>query len=70
MYKYHIEPKYIVMHPLPDKGIQVVYQVTGGRQPQVGDFTVQGGQARGLQDVALEGPPGARLQASVTQIIG
>ena len=68
--KYRIEPKYIGMHPLPEKEIKVVYQVTGGHQPQVGDFTVQGGQARVLQDVALEGPPGARLQASVTQIVG
>ena len=70
VYKYRIEPKYIGMHPLPEKEIKVVYQVTGGHQPQVGDFTVQGGQARVLQDVALEGPPGARLQASVTQIVG
>jgi len=70
LYKYRIEPKYIGMHPLPDKEIKVVYQVTGGHQPQVGDFTVQGGQARVLQDVPLEGPPGARLQASATRIIG
>ena len=70
VYKYHIEPKYIGMHPLPEKEIKVVYQVTGGNQPQVGDFTVQGGQARVLQEVTLEGPPGASLQASVTQIIG
>jgi hypothetical protein len=70
VYKYRIEPKYIGLHPLPDKEIKVVYQVTGGRQPQVGDFTVQGGQARVLQDVPLEGPAGARLQAVVTQIVG
>ena len=70
VYKYRVEPKYIGLHPLPDKEIKVVYQVTGGHQPQVGDFTVQGGQARVLQDVPLEGPPGARLQATVTQIVG
>ncbi len=70
VYKYRIEPKYIGMHPLPEKEIKVVYEVTGGHQPQVGDFTVQGDQARVLQEVALEGPPGARLQATVTQIIG
>ena len=59
------------MHPLPEKEIKVVYQVTGGHQPQVGDFTVQGGTRLAvLQDVALDGPPGARLQASVTQIVG
>ncbi len=70
MYKYRIEPNYIGNHPLPDKEIKVVYQVTGGVQPQVGDFTLQGTQARVLQDVPLEGPPGARLQASVTEILG
>jgi hypothetical protein len=70
VYKYRVEPRYIGLHPLPDKEIKVVYQVTGGHQPQVGDFTVQGGQARVLQDVPLEGPPGARLQAAVTQIVG
>ena len=70
VYKYRIEPKYLGMHPLPAKEIKVVYEVTGGHQPQVGDFTVLNGQARVLQDVPLEGPPGARLQASVTQIVG
>ncbi|MFY9921072.1 MAG: hypothetical protein WAL26_22155 [Mycobacterium sp.] len=70
VYKYRIEPKYIGLHPLPDKEIKVLYRVTGGHQPQTGDFTVQGDQARVLQDVPLEGPPGARLQATVTQIVG
>lgn len=70
VYKYRVDPKYIGLHPLPEKEIKVVYEVRGGNQPQVGDFTVQGGQARVLQDVPLEGPPGARLQAAVTQIIG
>jgi hypothetical protein len=70
VYKYRVEPKYIGRHPLPDKEIKVFYQVTGGHQPQIGDFTVRGGQARVLQDVPLEGPPGAHLQATVTQIVG
>jgi hypothetical protein len=70
VYKYRVEPKYLGLHPLPDKEIKVVYRVTGGHQPQTGDFTVQGGQARVLQDVPIEGPPGARLQASVTQVLG
>jgi hypothetical protein len=70
VYKYRVEPKYVGRHPLPDKEIKVVYQVTGWHQPQLGDFTIQNGQARALQDVPLEGPPGARLQASVTQIVG
>ena len=70
LYKYRVEPKYLGSHPLPDREITVIYQVTGGHQPQTGDFTVQGGQARVLQNVPLEGPPGARLQASVTQVVG
>src|SRR5262245_21916856 len=63
VYKYRVEPKYLGLHPLPDTAIKVIYQVTGGHQPQTGDFTVQGGQARVLQDVPLEGPPGAQLKA-------
>ncbi len=70
LYKYRIEPKYLGVHPLPDTQIEVIYQVSGGHQPQTGDFTVQGGQARVLQDVPIEGPPGAHLQASVTQVVG
>lgn len=70
VYKYRVEPKYIGLHPLPDKEFKVIYQVTGGHQPQTGDFTVHGDQARVLQDVPVEGPPGARLQASVTQVVG
>lgn len=70
LYKYRVVPKYIGAHPLPDRQITVTYQVSGGHQPQTGDFTVQGGQARVLQDVPIECPPGARLQASATQVVG
>jgi hypothetical protein len=70
VYTYRIEPNFIGRHPLPEKEITVLYEVTGGHQPQPGDFTVHNGQARVLQKVILEGPPGARLQASVTRIVG
>ena len=70
VYKYRVEPKYLGLHPLPDTEIKVMYQVTGGHQPQAGDFTVQGGQARVLQDVPLQGPPGAQLKATVTRVEG
>ena len=70
LYRYRVEPKYRGAHPLPDNQITVTYRVSGGHQPQTGDFTVQGGQARVLQDVPIEGPPGAHLQASVTQVVG
>jgi len=70
VYRYRVEPKYLGLHPLPDKEIKVLYRVTGGHQPQDGDFTVSGGQARVLQDVPLEGPPGAQLKAAVTNVVG
>jgi hypothetical protein len=70
VYTYTIEPKYIGLHPLPPTEFTVEYQVTGGHQPQPGKFTVQGDQARIMKDVTLEGPPGAQLQAVVTQVIG
>jgi hypothetical protein len=70
VYKYRVEPKYIGLHPLPKTKFKVIYQVTGGHEPQTGDFTVEGDQARVLQDVPIEGPPGAKLHASVTQVVG
>ncbi|MGX9788587.1 hypothetical protein [Mycobacterium sp. MMS18-G62] len=70
MYKYTIEPKYIGFHPLPTTEFTVEYQVTGGNQPQPGKFTVKGDQAQILKDVVLEGPPGAKLEAVVTRVLG
>ena len=69
-YKYTIEPKYIGFHPLPTTPFTVKYDVHGGNLPQPGEFTVEGDQAKILKDVIVEGPPGARLQAVVTQVIG
>jgi hypothetical protein len=69
-YKYSIEPKYIGFHPLPPTPFTVKYEVQGGNQPQPGEFTVEGGQAKIFKDVVLEGPPAARLQAVVLQVIG
>jgi hypothetical protein len=69
-YKYTIEPKYIGFHPLPVTPFTVKYEVRGGNQPQPGEFTVEGSQAKILKDVVLDGPPAARLQAVVLQVIG
>jgi hypothetical protein len=69
-YKYTIEPKYIGLHPLPETPFTVFYEVTGGHEPQKGEFTVQKDQAKILKDVVLEGPPNARLQAIVMQVQG
>jgi hypothetical protein len=70
VYKYTIEPKYIGFHPLPTTLFTVKYEVQGGNQPQPGEFTVQGNQAKIFRDVVLEGPPAARLQAVVLAVIG
>lgn len=70
VYKYSIQPKYIGFHPLPTTPFTVKYEVQGGNQPQPGEFTVQGSQARILTDVLLEGPPAARLQAVVLAVVG
>ena len=66
VYKYTIEPKYIGFHPLPTTPFTVKYEVQGGNQPQPGEFTVEGNQAKILKDVVLEGP----LQAVVLQVVG
>lgn len=69
-YTYTIEPKYIGLHPLPVTPFTVKYEVHGGNQPQPGEFTVEGSQAKILKDVVLDGPPSARLQAVVLAVIG
>jgi hypothetical protein len=70
VYKYTIEPKYIGFHPLPTTPFTVKYEVQGGNQPQPGEFTVEGNQAKIFKDVVIEGPPAAQLQAVVLQVIG
>jgi hypothetical protein len=70
VYKYTIEPKYIGFHPLPTTPFTVKYEVQGGNQPQPGEFTVEGNQAKILKDVVLEGPPAARFQAVVLAVVG
>lgn len=69
-YTYTIEPQYIGFHPLPTSPFTVKYEVHGGAQPQPGEFTVEGNQAKILKDVIVEGPPAARLQAVVLQVVG
>lgn len=67
-YTYTVKPTYIGLHQLPDQGFAVHYEVTGGTQPQLGNFTISDGQARVYTDVEVEGPEGAQLQARATQI--
>jgi hypothetical protein len=43
---------------LPAAPFTVKYEVQGGNQPQPGEFTVEGSQAKILKDVVIEGPPG------------
>lgn len=69
VYTYSVEPKYIGLHPLPEDPFTVKYQVTGGREPQDGSFSVYGSEARSFKDVKLEGPAGAQLSAKATQVV-
>ncbi len=68
LYTYTIDPKYVGLHPFPETPFTVEYEITGGHQPQPGQFTVTGDTAEILKDVTVEGPPGASLQARVVGI--
>jgi hypothetical protein len=69
-YKYTVEPKYVGFHPLPTTPFTVKYEVQGGNEPQPGEFTVEGNQAKIFKDIVLEGPPEAPLQAVVLAVVG
>jgi len=68
LYTYTIDPKYVGLHPFPETPFTVEYEITGGHQPQPGQFTVTGDTAEILKDVTVEGSPGASLQANVLRI--
>jgi hypothetical protein len=69
VYTYTIEPKFVGLNPLPPDELRIEYQVTGGREPQSGDFTVHGNEAKIYKDVKLAGPPGAQLKAEATKVV-
>lgn len=69
VYTYTIEPKYIGLHPLPAEELRIEYQVTGGHEPQSGDFTMRGTEGRIMKDVTVAGPPGAQLKAEATKVV-
>ena len=69
VYTYTIEPQYIGRHPLPADELRIAYQVTGGHEPQSGEFTVHGTEAKIFKDVKLAGPPGAALKAEATEVV-
>ncbi|MGB0969363.1 MAG: hypothetical protein ACPGVG_00170 [Mycobacterium sp.] len=68
LYTYTIDPKYVGLHPFPETPFTVEYEITGGHEPQPGQFTVTGDTAEILKDVTVEGPPGANLEANVVGI--
>ena len=69
VYTYTIEPQFIGRNPLPADELRIEYQVTGGREPQNGEFTVRGTEAKIFKDVKLPGPPGAALKAEATNVV-
>lgn len=69
IYRYTINPQHVSSKPLPDK-TTVVFRVTGGDQTQIGNFTIDGdGIATFDRETTLDGPEGADLQATVTQVL-
>lgn len=69
IFRYTINPQHVSSKPLPDKTI-VVFRVTGGDQAQIGNFTIDGdGIATFDRETTLDGPEGADLQATVTQVL-
>ncbi|MBU9764634.1 hypothetical protein FR943_12340 [Mycobacterium sp. TNTM28] len=68
-YQYTINPRYTGAKPLPDK-TTVVFTVTGGEQDQIGNFTIAAdGTATFDRETSIDGPEGADLQATVTQVL-
>ncbi|WNM74159.1 hypothetical protein SEA_NERGAL_68 [Mycobacterium Phage Nergal] len=66
---YTIDPQYVGTAPLPDK-TTVVFSVSGGEQPQVGNFTIDSdGEATFQREKMISAPEGANLVATVTQIV-
>lgn len=69
IYRYTINPQYLSAKPLPDE-TTVIFKVTGGDQDQVGNFTIDGdGTATFDRETTIDGPEGADLQATVTQVL-
>lgn len=68
-YRYTINPQYLSAKPLPDK-TTVIFNVTGGDQDQVGNFTIDAdGTATFDRETGISGPEGADLRATVTQVL-
>lgn len=69
IYHYTINPQYVSAKPLPDK-TTVIFKVTGGDQDQISNFTIDGdGTATFDRETTIDGPEGADLQATVTQVL-
>ena len=68
-YRYTINPQYVGTQPLPDK-TTVVFNVTGGEQDQIGNFTIgKNGLVTFDRETSISGPESADLEATVTQVI-
>ena len=68
LYTYSMTPNYVGFHRLPPEPFTVHYEVAGGHEPQVGEFTVHNGEAMIPQGVTVAGPPHAQLHGSITKV--
>ncbi len=69
VYRYTIDPQYVSTNPLPGK-TTVIFKVSGGDQEQIGNFTIDAdGTATFDRESTIDGPEGASLLATVTQVL-
>lgn len=67
---YEIKPTYTGSESLKNSSLRVIYQINGGKQPQVGNFTVANGTPHYDRGNSIEtDSDDAVLTANVTQVI-
>ncbi|MBU8831494.1 hypothetical protein [Mycolicibacterium goodii] len=67
-YELSVNPRYIGFGDISGKWL-VVYEITGGEDPQTGNFTIDGEHVRWDQDKRISGDAGAVFTARVVQVV-
>lgn len=67
-YELNINPRFVGLSA-PTGKWKVIYEITGGDDPQTGNFTVDGSHIRWDSDKTADGSSGAVFSARVTQVL-
>ncbi|AHJ86324.1 hypothetical protein 32HC_46 [Mycobacterium phage 32HC] len=67
-YELVVNPTYIGSTEINGKWL-VIYEITGGEDPQTGNFTIDGGQIRWDSDKRISGSAGAVFTAQVVRVV-